>query len=281
MRTQAGRELDGGEALAAVTDWPVEHAAAAIVGPDGTRARIGDSRHVFRLASISKVIGAYATLIAVEEGSLGLDDPAGPPGATVRHLLSHAAGYGFESGARVLAKPGTRRIYSNQGYDVLAAHVEEATGIAFSAYLDEGVFAPLGMHHAELRGSIAAHIHADLTDVERFARELLRPTLIAADTHREMITEQFSGLAGVLPGFGRFSPLPWGLGVEIKGEKQPHWSGRRTSPRTYGHFGGSGTFIWVDPERDLALVALADREFGDWATRCWPALGDAVVAASD
>lgn len=267
--------------LAQVISWPAEHAAAAVVGPAATRARIGDGEHVFRLASISKVMAAYAILIAVEEGSLALDDPAGPPGATVRHLLCHAAGCGFESGAPVVAAPGKRRIYSNEGFDRLAAHLERVTGIAFADYLAEAVFAPLGMKHAELRGSVSAFVFANLDDVERFARELLRPTLIAADTHHEMTSVQFPDLAGVLPGFGRFTPLPWGLGVEIKGAKSPHWSGALTSPRTFGHFGGSGTFLWVDPARDLALVALSDREFGEWALRSWPALGDAVVAAAD
>lgn len=271
---------DGADPLAAVAGWPVDHAAAAIVGPEGARARCGDPARTFRLASISKAIGAYAVLVAVEEGSLALDEPAGPPGATVRHLLAHAAGYGFEAGAPLLARPGRQRIYSNQGFDVLAAHLEHATGIAFADYLAEAVFAPLGMRGASLRGSIAAHVHASLDDVERFARELLRPTLVHADTWRAMTTVQFPDLAGVLPGWGRFAPLPWGLGVEIKGAKNPHWSGHRTSARTFGHFGGSGTFLWVDPERDLALVVLTDREFGDWARRCWPALSDAVVAAA-
>jgi CubicO group peptidase (beta-lactamase class C family) len=267
--------------LAQIAAWPAEHAAAAVVVPGETRERVGDAAHVFRLASISKVMAAWATLIAVEEGSLALDDPAGPPGATVRHLLSHAAGCGFESGAPVVAPPGKRRIYSNQGFDLLAAHLEQVTGIAFADYLAESVFSPLGMEHAALRGSVAAHVHANLDDVERFARELLRPTLIAADTYREMVSVQFPDLAGVLPGFGRFTPLPWGLGVEIKGAKNPHWSGALTSARTFGHFGGSGTFLWVDPARDLALVALSDREFGEWALHSWPALGDAVVAAAD
>jgi CubicO group peptidase (beta-lactamase class C family) len=53
--------------------------------------------------------------------------------------------------------------------------------------------------------------------------------------------------------------------------------GTRVSPRTFGHFGGSGTFVWVDPEARTACVALADREFGDWAKAAWPALSDAVV----
>ena len=60
---------------------------------------------------------------------------------------------------------------------------------------------------------------------------------------------QFPGLVGVLPGFGRMDPNDWGLGFELRDAKSPHWTGARNSPRTFGHFGGSGTFLWVDPER--------------------------------
>ena len=44
-------------------------------------------------------------------------------------------------------------------------------------------------------------------------------------------------------------PNDWGLGFEISDDKSPHWTGSANSGRTYGHFGQSGTFIWVDPER--------------------------------
>ena len=92
-----------------------------------------------------------------------------------------------------------------------------------------------------------------------------------------MVAVQFPGLDGVLPQFGRFSPLDWGLGVELKGAKEGHWSGSLTSPRTFGHFGGSGTFVWVDPDLGLACAALTTRRFGDWAKVAWPLLSDAVV----
>jgi CubicO group peptidase (beta-lactamase class C family) len=100
---------------------------------------------------------------------------------------------------------------------------------------------------------------------------------VAAETNAEMVSVQFPGLDGVLPDYGRFSPLDWGLGVELRGEKQPHWSGSSTSPRTFGHFGGSGTFVWVDPERGIACAALTTREFGEWAKAAWPRLSDAVL----
>jgi CubicO group peptidase (beta-lactamase class C family) len=92
-----------------------------------------------------------------------------------------------------------------------------------------------------------------------------------------MVSVQFPALDGVLPDYGRFSPLDWGLGVELKGDKDGHWSGSLTSPRTFGHFGGSGTFLWVDPERAVACAALTTRGFGQWAKDAWPRFSDAVV----
>jgi CubicO group peptidase (beta-lactamase class C family) len=88
----------------------------------------------------------------------------------------------------------------------------------------------------------------------------------------------FPGLTGVLPGFGRQDPNDWGLGFELRDRKSPHWTGGRSSPATYGHFGRSGTFLWVDPQARAACVCLTDREFGPWAARAWPELTDAVLA---
>jgi CubicO group peptidase (beta-lactamase class C family) len=106
----------------------------------------------------------------------------------------------------------------------------------------------------------------------------LAPTLVAPETLEEATTVVFPGLDGVLPDFGRYEPLDWGLGFEIRDGKEPHWTGTRNSPRTFGHFGSSGSFIWVDREADAACAALADRQFGEWAKEAWPPLSDAVLA---
>jgi CubicO group peptidase (beta-lactamase class C family) len=263
------------QALHQIDAWEAPHAAAAVVTPDGVAVRHGEEGHVFRWASITKPASALATMVAIEEGVVDLDEPAGPEGSTVRHLLAHASGLPFHEGPPI-APVGTRRIYSNQGFDALAAHVAAAAEMPFDRYLAEAVFRPLEMA-AELRGSAGSEGHGSLEDASRLAFELLRPKLIARETHAEMTAVAFPGLGGVLPDYGRFDPLDWGLGVEIKDGKDGHWSGTLTSPRTFGHFGGSGTFLWVDPELDAALVVLTDREFGEWSKTAWPALSDAVV----
>lgn len=266
-----------------IASWPVEHAAAAVTTASTTVEAEGKQDWRVRIASVTKPLVAYATLIAVEEGSLALDDPAGPPGSTVRHLLAHTSGLPFE-GDVPIAEPARRRIYSNTGFEVLGATVERATGMPMAAYLHEGVLAPLGMDATELRGSPAAGAHSTVADLVVFARELLSPTLVTPATLAEATSEQWAGLSGVIPGLGRFDPNPWGLGFELKGPKgtagtRPHWTAPDGSPRTFGHFGGSGTFLWVDPDAHLACAALTDRPFGDWAIPLWSGLSTKVLAA--
>lgn len=265
--------------LQVVDRWPVDHVAIGVIHHGDVVASRGDVHRVFRLASISKMLTAWAVLVAVEEGTVSLDDPAGPPGATLRHLLAHAAGYGFDT-AVPITRPERNRIYSNTGIEVAAAHVAEHAGMPFADYLREAVFAPLGMSQSELRGSPAHGVHSTVVDLALFACELLSPRLVSHSTSDAATTVQYPDLNGVVPGVGSFRPNPWGLGIEIRGEKSPHWTGTLNSPRTFGHFGGSGTMLWVDPTIDTALVALTDRPFDQWsdvALREWPALSDAIV----
>ncbi|PVZ10985.1 serine hydrolase domain-containing protein [Actinomycetospora cinnamomea] len=266
------------QSLALIDDWPVEHAAVGVVGADGAvRGTRGDSARRFPLASVTKPLVAWAALVAVEEEAVTLDQPAGPEGATVRHLLAHTSGLAFGE-HRAVAEPGARRLYSSAGFEVLAATIEEATGIAFADYLHEALLAPLGMTSTTLDGSPGHGATSTVDDLLRLAAEMQAPTLLHPETVREAITVQFPGLNGTIPGFGHQKPNDWGLGVELRDGKSPHWTGERNSPGTFGHFGQSGTFLWVDPDAGAACVALTDRDFGDWAKSAWPSFSDAVLA---
>ena len=266
-------------ALDLIAEWPVDNAAAAVVGPSGVLAAHGDTTRRFRLASVTKPLVARAAQVAVEEGVVELDTPAGPPGATVRHLLAHASGLSVQS-AEVVAQPGTRRVYSNYGFAVLAQTLEQESGIEFGRYLAEAVFGPLGMSASTLEGGAAAAGYgavSTVADLASFAVDLLRPRTVSPEMHAEATAVQFPGLVGVLPGYGMQRPNDWGLGFEIRDGKSPHWTGAANSPATYGHFGQSGTFVWVDPAHDLGVVVLTDRDFGDWAKPLWPAFSDEVL----
>lgn len=259
------------DALRQIDAWPCEHAAAGVVGR--REAMHGDLERTFALASVTKLASAVAFLVAVEEGLVDLDEPAGPPGSTVRHLLAHASGLPFDPGAPI-GRPGTRRIYSNYGFDVLAKLVGDRAEMPFPAYF-ASVWRDTGL---VLNGPAGSGAEGSLADVLALARELQEPTRIAPETLAEARTVQFPGLDGVLPGFGRQEPNDWGLGLELRDAKSPHWTGSRNSPATFGHFGRSGTFLWIDPEAGLALACLTDLDFGDWAIEAWPRLSDAVLA---
>ncbi len=263
------------QALRQIDDWPVSHAAAGVVRANEGAAVRGDAGRVVRLASVSKPVAALAVLVAAEEGVVDLDEPAGPPGSTVRHLLAHTSGLPFE-GETPIAQPGRRRIYSNEGFRVLAAHLALQAEMRFADYVRAAVCEPLEIG-LDPEGDPASGMHASLGDALALGAELLVPTLLAQETLAEMTSAQFPGLSGVLPDHGRFDPLDWGLGVQLN-TRPPSWMGTRASSRAFGHFGGSGTFLWVDPEASVACAALTDREFGEWAKEAWPALSDAVLA---
>ncbi|BBA97206.1 putative beta-lactamase [Actinacidiphila reveromycinica] len=266
------------DSLAKIAQWPVDNASAGVVRADGTVAgTYGAPDRRYPLASVTKPLAAYAVLVAWEEGALELDDPAGPEGATVRHLLAHTSGLAFDA-PKVTAPPGTRRIYSNAGFEALGEALTKAAGIPFAEYARQAVLEPLGMADTTLDGSPAADGVSTVADLLRFAAELQAPRLLHPSTVATATSVAFPGLSGVLPGYGRQVPNDWGLGFEIRDSKTPHWTGSGSSPATFGHFGQSGTFLWVDPAARAACVVLTDRPFGEWAIREWPGLTDAVLA---
>lgn len=264
------------QAFELLADWPVDNMAAAIIDRGGEIHLHGDESREFRLASVTKVITAWAVLIACEEGTVSLTDAVGQEGCTVRHLLAHAGGYPFEGEASV-GVPGARRIYSNTGYEMLAAHLEARSEMPFWEYVEGSVFDPLGIVAATQTGSSAKDARLDIVGLSLFLAELRRPRLLARETFTEAVAPQFDDLEGIVPGIGRFDPCPWGLGPEIHGIKHPHWMSPNNSAATYGHFGGSGTFVWVDPIADVACAVLTGREFDQWALTHWPEFSSAVL----
>jgi glucose-1-phosphate thymidylyltransferase len=226
--------------LETVSHWGAAHVAPAAVRADGVAECFGEASHRFALASVTKLFTAYAVLIGCEEHRVALEDASGPAGSTLAHLLSHASGLAPDDPARPLAAPGARRIYSNAGFAVAGSHLATCSGVPFAAYLAKAVFAPLAMGGASLDGSPAAGATATLDGCVAFAAELLRPTLVAAETMERATSVAFPGLAGIVPGFGSQDPCDWGLGFELRAAKSPHRTGGRNSPRTFGHFGGAG-----------------------------------------
>ena len=238
-----------------------------------TVATTGPTERVLPLASVTKPLAAYAVLVAVDQGRVDLDDEIEVDGDTrsVRHLLAHAGGLPPAEGGPVTSAE-KRRIYSNWGFDLLGQHVENAVGRPFAEWLRTQVLVPLSMHDTTLEGSPAKDGTGTVDDLLRFARELLDPMLLDPDLGDELATPQWPGLDGVLPGYGRQEPNPWGLGLEVRGEKDPHWTDTSLPSSTFGHFGQSGSYLWVARDEGCAGVFLGDEPFGQWAVDGWPAV---------
>ena len=274
-------------------DWPVERAAVAVVSASEveTAFRGGVSgADQFEVASVTKLMTTLAALAAVESGRIGLDDPV--PGAnagvTVRHLLAHAGGFPSSPPARPSPQSGAASTPTS-GSGCWPRRSPTPSGLSFVSWLATSVLDPLGMsatrlvrrHGVDDDPSFGAA--STLDDLIRLASCLLErgAPVIGPELFAEATAVQFPGLAGVIPGIGRFDPCDWGLGFELHDGKHPHWMGRRRSPAAFGHFGATGCFLWVDPAVGLAAAAVTDRDFVDdkWAMATWPAWSDSLPAA--
>src|SRR5690349_28496 len=164
------------DALRTVDTWGARTAAAGVTHVDSELGVHGPRDAVLRWASITKLLTGLAVLVAVEEGSVDLDEPAGPEGSTVRHLLAHASGLPPDEGPPLMP-PERRRIYSNAGIEQAAALVGERAAMPFEEYLRAAVVEPLALT-GELRGSPAWGYRGPLDDLLALGHELLEPTLV-------------------------------------------------------------------------------------------------------
>src|SRR4051795_3671939 len=132
------------EALGTIEAWGARHAAAGVIRRHGLSAVHGDVAGPLRWASVSKLLTGLAVLVAVEEGTVDLDEPAGPEGSTLRHLLAHASGLPPDEGPPLMP-PARRRIYSNAGIELAAELVAQHAAIPFAEYFRASVVEPLGL----------------------------------------------------------------------------------------------------------------------------------------
>jgi Beta-lactamase class C and other penicillin binding proteins len=257
---------------------PFVHAYTLINASGEVLSEGGALSKPFQLASVTKLIVAMGALLAVDRQLLDLDQAAGPAESTIRHLLSHASGLAFEGDGTVIsARVGKRRIYSNQGYELLGVELSNAVGAPAGKWIERELLAPLGALHTSIAGSFAHSGISTAADLSLVAAELLAPRVLSADAVERMQSPAFPGLRGVLPGYGFQADNLWGLGPEIKGTKTPHWMAAQSSPQTFGHFGQSGSFLWVDPDSKQAGLFLGDEPFGPWHKENWPVFNQELI----
>ena len=192
------------------------------------------------------------------------DETLGPRGATLANLLSHSSGLGLEEADPVI-DVATKRVYSNYGVDFAVNAIIDDNSPR--NWLDDRVFRPLGMTRTRLEDRASAGVVGPLDDLVVMAVAWLRPDLVSRGTRDQIITPYLGALGGIVPGFGRFSPCPWGLGPEVRGEKQ-HWMGDWPSS-SFGHFGQSGAMILLNADEQIGIVANSTVPFGPWAVGLW------------
>lgn len=295
---------------------------------------------LYDLASLTKVVATTTmAMILVDEGKLDLDQPVrellpgfqgpGKEAVTMRHLLTHSSGlaalaplykeiegrpaYLERIQAMDLVYPtGSRSLYSDLGIILLGEILEKTAGQPLDTFVEERVFAPLGMRAtqfrppAELRpriapteedpwrgrlvhgevhdenafamGGVAPHagLFGTAGDLARFAQMLLNGGTL--DGHRIVSRETvdlFTRRAGI-PGSDR------ALGWDTKSAEGSS-AGTLFSPDSFGHTGFTGTSMWMDPERQLFVILLTNRVHptreNNLIREVRPAVADAVVRA--
>lgn len=234
-----------------------------------------DLQRTFPLASVTKLLSTWAYLVAVEAGKVSFSDEVGP--ASFAHLLAHASGLSMDS-PQLVAPAGVRRVYSNYGIELAGQHVEERVQMPLAQWIRTTVLEPLSMLRTKVEDSPAYSGVSTTGDLQKFLAEIMAPTLISPQLARLARTPQFPGLPGILPGYGRQVDNAWGYGFEIRDHKHPHWTSPQSGPETFGHFGQSGSFLWVDPTKNLGAAFLGEQRFGEVHRQVWPPLNTAIVA---
>jgi CubicO group peptidase (beta-lactamase class C family) len=251
-----------------VDDWPGSPAFVVLRFRDGVIQRVhegGDLDEVRPWASVSKMAVALAFGVEIDWGFHTHSETVGPRGANFANLLSHSSGLGLEEGNPTVPI-ATKRVYSNYGVDyAVRAIVGEGSA---ADWLENRVFQPLGMTTTALVDRPAAGVNGSTNDMANLAVSWLRPDGITHETRDRLIRPYLPDLAGIVPGFGRFTPCPWGIGPEVRGNKE-HWMGD-WPPASFGHFGQSGSLMLLNTDEGIGVVATSTEPFGSWAVNLWP-----------
>lgn len=194
----------------------------------------------------------------------------------------------------LMFQPGTRHSYSDYGYLLAGLLAAKVAGRSFVELVDELVLAPAGLRDTYMAPPSAeyarlAHVVGSLgygtpgaMYNAPYALDLAHPAFgtvttvvdllrfgelfnIGGESHihsyaalRTMTSDQTGG--GVLGGFpgqpGSERPIPWGIGFMLL---RPGFGPDLMSPRSYGHGGASGCYLWIDPKSDVTFAYVSNK----------------------
>lgn len=223
-------------------------------------------------------------------------------------------------GLPLQSAPGETLRYSNVGFAIASRALERATGVPFHEYLQSQILDPMGLSGIVTRPDATWDERIAYTDdaasagtpSESYNSEYWRalgipwggyfgtpvalatfagafitgiPSVLSDSSRIDMIVDQTGGVPGGVGTAGvHWDHGAWGLGWEVAGDKRNHWTGSIRSPRTFCHWGQSGTLVWADPDRDLALAVFANRTVHrPWPLKPprWANLSDELVRIAD
>lgn len=285
---------------------------------------------IFDMASLTKVMATTtAVMMLVEDGKIRLNDSVasfipdfakyGKGRVTVRHLMTHMSGLrpdvdlgdpwvGYDAGIELAteevltAVPGSRFVYSDIGFFLLAEIVARVSGQPFEAFVASRLFDPLGMHDTMFKPSAALRGRIAPTEVctpygwpcAGPGAEMLRGTVHDPTSRRMGGVAGHAGLFSTADDTARFARMLL-RGGELDGVRilSPLTVARMTSPSTpvdesnvrglgwdidsafssnrgellptgsFGHTGFTGTSIWVDPATQVFVVFMSNRVHPD------------------
>lgn len=281
--------------------------------PESQTPDVGNT--VWDLASLTKVVATTPAIMRlVDEGRLSLSDPVqqylpafagdGKEVITVRNLLEHRSGLraflplnewaetSEEARRLVLTErlrwsPGSRVEYSDLNAMLLGWIVEEVAGMPLDEFVENEIYAGLGMTETRFRpsrsitsrmapvglwrghviagelhdqnavrlGGVSGHagLYSTGTDLVRYAQLLLSEGR-TPDGTRHFQPETLREFT--TRGLGNRA-LGWGA----RDTTEEANTGTRLSSRAFGHGGYTGTSIWIDPDLDLFIIILTNRVF--------------------
>lgn len=261
----------------------------------------------FEAASISKQFTAIAILLLAQQGALSLDDGvaahlpelgAQAEAVSIRHLLMHTGGFrdistlsgmagwrveDARTDEQMLAllslqhagnsAPDGEYQYSNSGYFVLARIVERVSGVPFEDFVEQRIFAPLGMADSQFRRGLGRPVTSLADSYRPAGDDFLRANLNSAITGStglitttEDLLRWSANFADPVVGNAETIAMmrdirmmaDGGEAVHAMGQERREYNGMVTWAHG-GRDGGYRAFLIRIPERDFTVAVLSNR----------------------